>query len=116
MSSVPSPKITPQPPAGGSLIGNYEGSVFAVGATLLNIDLTYLPLEVRKSVNFQEQLRVQFASKDANLSTTTGQLLPVDFFDTVAEGINAYVKIPVVSVTGAEECAVQVDPTHSIIR
>jgi hypothetical protein len=113
---VPAPKITPVPPAGGSRIGNWDGPVVAVGAVNLNVDLTYLPLSAREQPFFQDQLRVVFASKDANLTSQTVVLGPANFFATPEDGPNAYVQIPVVSVTGLELCAVQVDATHSIVR
>lgn len=116
MSTVPAPRIVPVPPQGGSRIGNYIGPVVAVGAGLLNIDLTYLPLSAREQPYFQDQLRIQFVSKDANLSSVTVELSAGSFFATPEDGANAYVQIPVVSVTGLELCAVEVNATHSIVR
>jgi hypothetical protein len=116
MSAVPAPRIVPVPPAGGTRIADYIGPVVAVGATMLNIDLTYLPISMRSQPNFQEQLRIEFVSKDPNLSSSTIFLPASSFFSTLADGENAYVQIPVVSITGAELCAVEVDATHSIVR
>lgn len=114
--SVPSPSIAPTKAAGSTLHAVYAGPVVAVGETALNVNLTFLSKEIRSSQYFRAQLQVSFKALDNDISFVGPAVLTdANFFDGDDEP-NEYVQIDVTSVSGEEECLVEVVLPHSIIR
>lgn len=114
---VPSPSIAPACPTGSVFRAEYNGPVNAIGAGVpLNIDLKYLPKDIRKSLYFRKQLQITFKSHDDALTDVTpAELVDANFFNTPGE-LNEYVQVFVTALAGTEVCQVIVTLPHSIVR
>ena len=114
---VPAPSIAPATADGSVFRAEYNGPVVASGvAAPLNIDLKYLPKDIRKSLYFRDQLQITFKSLDGALADVTPpKLVNANFFDTPGQ-VNEYVQVFVTAPAGTELCQVIVTLPHSIVR
>ena len=115
--AVPSPSVKPLRETGGTHTYIYSGIVEQSGAAQdLNIDLTEIPLVIRKSSDFQGMLFIIFKSLDSNLSAAAPSVLQASDFHNDGTETNAYVTLQVTSDVDTRECLVIVEPRHSIGR
>lgn len=113
--AIPAPSIKPLRVQRGTHTFVYEGVVGQSGIEQdLHIDLTDIPLRLRKDPAFRDMLQIDFKSLDSGL-TFAGPLQPTAFNDDGSE-TNAYLTIQVSSDSAERNCGVLVEPRHSIGR
>lgn len=115
--AVPSPSVKPLQEPGGTHTFVFNGEIGQSGSAQdLNIDLTEIPLYIRKDPRFQNQLYVILKSLDSNVTFAGPAVLGADEFHDDGAETNAYVTIQVTSDAVDREIMLLVEPRHSIGR
>lgn len=114
--AVPSPAIKPLAVSGGAHTYVYQGNVGVSGSVQnLNIDLTAIPIYIRRDPDFIPMLWVIFKSLSDDITVVSpSNLQSSDFHGSVSGDF--YVTIQVTSGSTTDQCMLLVEPRHTISR